>query len=364
MRTEFLTLDGGSGDSAKIEHAAHLLEGGQLVAFPTETVYGLGADARNADALSKLAKVTGRHESKPFSLLSPSLRHAEKIAHGFPRIAQKLARVYWPGPLTLVFPGGKDQSEVGLRLPEHPVARALLANCNFPLAVPSANRVGTPEPIRAEQVRDALDGQIALILDKGPTLHGRPSTVVRVEGEGVQIQREGLISAREIIELARPTILFVCTGNTCRSPMAAGFCYAGMADAHRSASFGLLRSSGESLPFRVLSAGTSAINGGRADRNAIEVMREVGIDVSSHVTRSLTPSLVEAADWIFVMAQAHRDSILMLMPDAESRVQLITREGDDIPDPVSTSLQHYRLVRDRIAGCLRDVVRLVKGSEV
>jgi tRNA threonylcarbamoyl adenosine modification protein (Sua5/YciO/YrdC/YwlC family) len=314
--------------------------------------------------LAKLARVTGRQETKPFSLLAPSLRQAEKIARGFPRIAQKLARIYWPGPLTLVFPPSQGQSEVGLRLPEHPVARSLLATCNFPLAAPSANRIGLPEPTRAEQVRDALDGQIALILDRGPALHGRPSTVVRVEGEAVLVQREGSISSKDILEAARPTILFVCTGNTCRSPMASGFCQAGMAEAHRSASFGLLRSAGESLPFRVISAGTSALDGGRADKFAIEAMREVGIDLTRHVTRTLTPSLVETSDWIFVMERGHRESILSLMPDTEARVQMLSREGVNIPDPATKSLQHYKMVRDRIAGCLRDVVRMVKGSEV
>jgi tRNA threonylcarbamoyl adenosine modification protein (Sua5/YciO/YrdC/YwlC family) len=364
MRTEFLTLDGGSGDGAKIAHAAQLLRAGQLVAFPTETVYGLGADAANPDALARLARVTGRNEGKPFSLLVPGLKHAEQAVQGFPRIAQKLARIYWPGPLTLVFPARTGRPESGLRLPEDPVARALLGACGFTLAVPSANRAGSPEPLRADTVRDALDGQIALILDRGPTLYGKPSTVVRVDGESIQIQREGILSAREILELARPTILFVCTGNTCRSPMAAGFCRAGMADAHRTASFGLLRSAGESLPFRVLSAGTSALDGGRADANAIEAMREVGIDISTHRTLSLTPGLVDAADWIFVMTRAHRASIVEFMPGATPRVQLLSREGDDIGDPASQPLNQYRRSRDRIAVCLRDVVRMVKGSEV
>ena len=94
MRTEYLTLDGGLGDTGKIGHAARLLLAGGLVAFPTETVYGLGADARNAEALARLTAAKGRRENRPYSLLVPSLRHAEAAAGGFPRVAQKLARVY------------------------------------------------------------------------------------------------------------------------------------------------------------------------------------------------------------------------------------------------------------------------------
>src|SRR6266478_455359 len=104
MHTEHLILDGGPGDAAKLSHAARLLRAGELVAFPTETVYGLGADARNPEALARLTKVKGRRDGKPYSLLVPSLKGAESACGGFGRIAHKLARVYWPGPLTIVVP--------------------------------------------------------------------------------------------------------------------------------------------------------------------------------------------------------------------------------------------------------------------
>jgi tRNA threonylcarbamoyl adenosine modification protein (Sua5/YciO/YrdC/YwlC family) len=351
MRTEYLTLDGGPGDSAKIAHAAMLLQAGALVAFPTETVYGLGADSRNPEALARLTQVKGRDEGKPYSLLVPSYKQAEQVAGGFSRIAQKLARIYWPGPLTLVVPR-RSGGSVGLRLPEHRVARSLLSHCGFPLATPSANRSRTPEPITAKQVRDQLDGEISLILDGGPAKQGRPSAVVKVDNERIEIKRAGSIPNAEILEAARPTILFVCTGNTCRSSMAAGFCQLGLAEANK----------GETLPFRVLSAGTNAVDGELADRLAIEAMREVGVDISRHRTRSLTPSLLEAADWVFTMTRGHRESILMLMPTCSDRVQLLSTRNEDIPDPVSSSLEQYRRVRDRIASCLRDVVRLVGGT--
>jgi L-threonylcarbamoyladenylate synthase len=353
MRTEYLTLDGSSGDAAKIAHAAMLLQAGALVAFPTETVYGLGADARNPEALARLTKVKGRDEGKPYSLLVPSLKQAETAAGGFSRIAHKLARVYWPGPLTIVVPR-RSGGSVGLRLPEHPVARALLSHCGFPLATPSANRSRAAEPVSAQQVKETLDGDISLILDGGPARQGRPSAVVKIDHESIEIRRPGSIPNAELIETASPTILFVCTGNTCRSPMAAGFCQLGVADAHK----------GEGLPFRVLSAGTNAVDGERADKLAIEAMREVGVDITRHRTRGLTPALIDSADWIFTMTRAHRESILSLMPACADRVQLLSNRNEDIIDPASNSLELYRRIRDRIASCLRDVVRLVGGSGV
>lgn len=353
MRTEYLTLDGSTADAAKIAHAAKLLQAGALVAFPTETVYGLGADARNPEAIARLTEVKGRDEGKPYSLLVPSLRHAEQAAGNFSRIAQKLARLYWPGPLTLVVPR-RSGGTIGLRLPEHPVARSLLSHCGFSLATPSANRSRSPEPVTAQQVRESLGGDISLILDGGPSKQGRPSAVVKVDHETVEVRRQGIISDLEILEAASPTILFVCTGNTCRSPMASGFCQLGVSEVSKTAPL-----NGEGLPFRVISAGTNTVDDECADKLAIQAMKEVGIDISAHRTRGLTPEMVDKADWIFAMTRSHRESILELMPTAADRIQLLSNRNEDIPDPAHSMLEAYRRVRDKIASCLRDVVRLV-----
>ncbi|MCK6473318.1 MAG: threonylcarbamoyl-AMP synthase [Planctomycetes bacterium] len=354
MNTEVLKLDGSERDMGKIRHAAKLLGAGALVAFPTETVYGLGADANNPEALARMAEAKGRPSGKPFALLVPSIKEAEKTAGVLPRPAKKLMRLYWPGPLTTVVPR-RGGGAVGLRLSEHPVPRALLAQCGFPIAAPSANRSGTREPLTSEQVLHDLGGRISLILDGGQAWHGTPSTVVRIDPQGIPaVQREGAIPQSEIMEAVRPTILLVCTGNTCRSPMAEALC--------RHA----LKESGmdqpNELPFQVLSAGTSATEGQSADPMAIKAMVELGIDLSSHRTRMVVPSLLDQADWIFTMTAAHRDSILKLMPECRDRIRLVSARGDEIPDPVTKSYEHYLQVRDRIAQCLRDILRIVKGS--
>jgi L-threonylcarbamoyladenylate synthase len=132
MDTQVLKLDGGREDATKIGYAVQVLKAGGIVAFPTETVYGLGADARKPEALARLAAAKGRAPDKPFALLVSSIAQAEELTGALSRVARKLMRLYWPGPLTVVAPqsGG---ATVGLRLPEHPVARTLLAQCGFPL---------------------------------------------------------------------------------------------------------------------------------------------------------------------------------------------------------------------------------------
>lgn len=355
MKTEVLKLDGSADDMVKIRYATRLLQAGALVAFPTETVYGVGADARNPEALARLNQAKGREEGKPYALLCPNIRQAEELTTGFSRIARKLTRLYWPGPLTMVVPR-RGGGTVGLRISEHPITRALLTQCGFPLATPSANKSGSPrEPTSAAMVLDELQGDISVVLDGGNAWRGKPSTVVRVDPSGApKVLREGVVPASEIVDVARPTILFVCTGNTCRSPMAEGFCRETLKD--------VFSAEGSALPFRVLSAGTSAAEGQRADPMAVEAMKEMRIDVNEHRTRALSPALLDAADWIFTMTWAHRESILKIMPATRDRVWLLSSRSEDIPDPVSKSIDRYRQVRDRIAHCMRDVIRVVSGS--
>ncbi len=228
MRTELVSLDGVE-DARKLSGAAEALRSGGHVAFPTETTYALGADSRNPEALARLARVKGKLDGKNCSLLVGSMAQAEKLAGGFSRTARKLARIYWPGPLTLVVPraGGGN---VGLRLPEHPVARALIAQCGFPVAAPNATLRATKgggtsyvvcDGLSAEHVRAAFEGKIELILEGGPAPKGKLSTVVVTSDISTVVQREGAISEVDVLLSAMPTILFVCTGNTCRSPMMA-----------------------------------------------------------------------------------------------------------------------------------------------
>jgi protein-tyrosine phosphatase len=349
METEVLRLDGPPGkDAEKIRHAARLLQAGALVAFPTDTVYGVGADARNPSAIKLLIEAKGRPSNKPFALLVPSMAEAEKITGGLSWVARKLARLYWPGPLTLLVKK-KSGGTAGLRLPEHPVTRALLAQCGFALSTPSANRSGNRDPQTAAEVLAELGGRIPLILDGGPAWQGRPSTVALIDGnQAPKVQRDGAISEAELQEAAKLTVLFVCTGNTCRSPMAEALC--------RKV---LNVRAGPHNRFRVVSAGTRASEGESADPMAQEVMREVHLDLGAHQTQPLNPGLLDVADWIFTMTRAHRESILGVMPECRDRIRLLSDRGQDIPDPASKSLEHYRYIRKRLTHDVAEVAKWI-----
>jgi L-threonylcarbamoyladenylate synthase len=192
-------LRGDAPDPALLAEAARLLRAGGLVSFPTETVYGLGADATNPKAIARLNRVKGRPPEKPYSLHLHAPEQMRAYVATVPPQAERLIERFWPGPLTIVLPS-KDGSTVGFRLPDHPIARAFLAACDVPVAAPSANRSGSPPPIDAQEVLAALDGELDCVLDAGPTRLGRESTVVEIVNGLVEIRREGAIPKSEILK--------------------------------------------------------------------------------------------------------------------------------------------------------------------
>ncbi len=195
-----LSVLGEAPDAAAIAEAAAILKRGGLVAFPTETVYGLGADATNPTALERLNAVKGRPPEKPYSLHIHSISQVQDLAGSVPPLAARLMQQFWPGPLTIVIPG-RDRT-VGFRLPNHPVALALLKAAGVPVAAPSANRSGSPPPTDAQEVLAALNGSFDCLLDAGPTQLGRESTVVEVVDGRIEIRREGAIKRDAILAAA------------------------------------------------------------------------------------------------------------------------------------------------------------------
>ena len=195
-----------AADAASIALGARLLRQGMLVAFPTETVYGLGADARNADAVRRIFTAKGRPENHPVIVHVEGLADAQAWAARMPEGARALARAFWPGPLTLIMPrashvpdavtGGQDS--VGLRAPAHPVARALLAAFGGGIAAPSANRFGHVSPTTALHVAEDLGDEVALILDGGACDVGIESTIVAFTTDTPMLLRPGGIAVDAI----------------------------------------------------------------------------------------------------------------------------------------------------------------------
>ncbi|MBW2453756.1 MAG: threonylcarbamoyl-AMP synthase [Deltaproteobacteria bacterium] len=193
-----------------IAKAAELLTAGQLVAFPTETVYGLGARADDAAAVRRIYSVKGRPIDKALSVLVPDVAIARTAAAHWPASAERLARAFWPGPLTLVVRRAglvvdevvASGATVALRVPSHPAALDLLRRCAFPVAAPSANLSGQPPATSADEVMAGFAGRIPLVLDGGSTEARTASTVVdltRSKGRGV-ILRPGVIPAEALQE--------------------------------------------------------------------------------------------------------------------------------------------------------------------
>jgi L-threonylcarbamoyladenylate synthase len=183
--------------SEDVVEAARLLRAGELVAFPTETVYGLGARADDADALARLYEVKDRPADKKMTILLADPEDARRYAKPLDEQALRLAKAFWPGPLTLVVPS-LDVGEVGLRCPDHGAARQMLRLAGVPVAAPSANRSGEPPALDAEGVMRYFDGAIAAVLDGGRVRGGVASTVVRVALGEVHILRAGALTENEI----------------------------------------------------------------------------------------------------------------------------------------------------------------------
>lgn len=175
-------------DADGLAQAAALLRAGELVAFPTETVYGVGADALNITAVRGIFAAKGRPLTDPLIVHLADVAQIETVASSMPPLAQKLAEAFWPGPLTLVLPrqphiptevtAGRET--VAVRVPAHPLAHALLKACGLPVAAPSANRFSRPSPTTAQHVLEDLDGHIAAVLDGGTVTIGLESTIVDV----------------------------------------------------------------------------------------------------------------------------------------------------------------------------------------
>ena len=193
-------------DDPAVLEAAGILRAGGVVAFPTETVYGLGADARSESAVERVFVAKGRPADNPLIVHVASADDLASAASFVPDEALRLAAAFWPGPLTLVLPAREELRRaacrglptVAVRVPDHPVALALLRACGFPLAAPSANLSGRPSPTRAEDVALDLAGRIPLVLDGGPCRVGLESTVLDLTGATPLILRPGAVSAAEI----------------------------------------------------------------------------------------------------------------------------------------------------------------------
>jgi len=193
-------------DAGGIARAVAALRAGDLVAFPTETVYGLGADAMREDAVRAIFSAKGRPPDNPLIVHLADAAQVDRVVRSWTPLARRLAAAWWPGPLTLVLDASPDVpavttgglATVAVRVPDHPVAQTLLREVDLPIAAPSANRSGRPSPTRADHVANDLGEGVAVVLDGGPCPVGVESTVVDARGDHPLILREGSITREHL----------------------------------------------------------------------------------------------------------------------------------------------------------------------
>uniref|UniRef100_A0A7C4XKR2 L-threonylcarbamoyladenylate synthase n=1 Tax=candidate division WOR-3 bacterium TaxID=2052148 RepID=A0A7C4XKR2_UNCW3 len=316
-----------------------ILKKGGIVALPTDTIYGLAVDGTNQKAIKKLS-VLKRRENKPYTLFV-----AKKRIPDYALIKKKkLIDYFLPGPITIILkknpelPIAWGLEKIGIRIPQTEFIIKLLNNYEIPLIVTSANLSNEPPLTSAQEIAEKFP-EIDLIIDGG-RIDGPPSTVLDLTTTPPTILRKGKIPILEIEKIyGRPillddslkfNLLFVCTGNTCRSPMAAGIIKTMVRDEY----------------LNVSTAGTAAIDGLPASPNTQIVVKKFGGSIEDHRTKCLNKELIAEADLILVMEYKHYETVLELVPEAVAKTFLLKEykrriKYNEITDPAGKDIQVY-----------------------
>jgi len=335
--TRVIAIDPETFDGTALDPAAKALREGGIVALPTETVYGLAVNLEKPESIRRLLELRGSPPDKKLTVHIGDRDYLRRVVPGpVPPSASRLIQKFWPGPLTIIFPT-PDRRGVGVRYPNHKVARELLRRAGVRVGAPSANLSGQSPALTGADVIRVFGGKIDVIVDAGATRQRGASTVVRVDGSRVEVVREGAIPRAMIEEANLVTVLFVCTGNTCRSPMAAALFRRLLADRLK-VKEGDLAGRG----YRVVSAGTAAGYGGAATEEAEQAVKKYGADLSDHSSQPVSVTMLEEADRVFVMTQRHQRVLTEWVPDHAAKIDLLDPAGKEIDDPIGGSAEVYR----------------------
>jgi L-threonylcarbamoyladenylate synthase len=340
-----------------IEPIAAALRAGDVVVLPTESGYEAAALATDAEAVRRLAKFIQPEE--PPALALGNAREAFDWLPYLRGAGVRLPRTFWPGPLTLMSSAGVE-SGLARRLPEA-VRSFLVRDRSLAVRLPDVAWTGVlnralggplviaPLPGWPTQVGDIPDPErFDLIVDAGPSAFIKPASVVRAWPRHIEVLREGALARQDLQEASRCRIVFVCTGNTCRSPLAQALCSKLLADTLGCAP-GQLSERG----YAVQSAGLAAHAGNPATLEAATIAREHGADLSGHVSQPLSHELIAQADRLYAMTASHLYLLHSLRLTVGPAPQPLSPAGEDIEDPIGCPEEVYRVCAQQILDVLR-----------
>ena len=347
-----------------VHRAVQALVEGKLVVFPTETVYVVAASAFDERAVERLTHLCREPGSGPLTLAVKSVDEALDYVPKIPRVGMRLARRCWPGPVTLQFNDAQSDSliqrlppkvreavapegVIRLRVPAHDLIASALRLLAGPLVVAGAHCPGEPDSVTAQEVLQRIGKKVDIVIDAGRCKLAQPSTIAFVDDQKIEIPRLGAVSETNLKRLASWIAVLVCTGNTCRSPMAEVLLRKRIAE-----KLGCSLEDLEERGIMVMSAGIAATPGVRPAAEAVGAMKQRGLDLSMHESQPLTDRLVRFADIILTMTRSHRDAIVSNFPDAASRTHIISRNRGDVSDPIGGPADLYHRCADQIDGYL------------
>jgi protein-tyrosine phosphatase len=357
--TTFVDIFSTSDYPREVMRAAKLLQDGGLVVLPTETVYGVAGVLSHPSAKQRLKDFRGTGD-KPFTIHLGHRDQAFQLLGPVNDLGKRMMKKLWPGPVGLIFevPADRraavakelnlpesdlyDGSTITLRCPDHAITTDILAEVDQPVVLTVASSGGSDSAHRVDQFAKEVDGKVELVIDAGPSQINKPSTLVRVYDDRYEIVRAGIYDERIIERLMRTTVLFVCSGNTCRSPMAEAIARRVLSD-----KLNVTEADLEKKGINVTSAGASAMFGARAAEPAIEAVKTLGADLSKHRSKPLTVELIHEADVIFTMSRSHAQAVAALVPSAAEKTMTLD-PSQDIEDPIGGDLSLYNEVATQL----------------